>query len=76
MSIDWNALLTVLTVTVLSTVGLVGVFTLGIVGLARPAGDAAATGPAAGLPRRVAAVLCFAACAAAVGWGIWLIVSK
>ncbi|WP_225848519.1 hypothetical protein [Streptomyces sp. HPF1205] len=74
MSIDWHALLTVLAVTVLSTVGLVGVFTLGIVGLSRPAG-AAAAGPAV-LTRRAAAGLCFAACAAAVGWGIWLIVSK
>ena len=66
MSIDWHALGTVLAVTLLSTVGLVGVFTLGIVGLARPAAT----------PVRGGAYLCFAACAAAVAWGIYLIVAK
>ncbi|SHL78182.1 hypothetical protein [Actinacidiphila paucisporea] len=66
MSIDWHALGTVLAVTLLSTVGLVGVFTLGVVGLARPAAAAARGG----------AYVCFAACAAAVAWGIWLIVAK
>ncbi|WP_327291718.1 hypothetical protein [Streptomyces sp. NBC_01198] len=66
MSIDWHALGTVLAVTLLSTVGLVGVFTLGVVGLSRP-GAAVARG---------GAYACFAACAAAVAWGIWLIVAK
>ncbi|WUH94152.1 hypothetical protein OG900_31170 [Streptomyces sp. NBC_00433] len=65
MSIDWHALGTVLAVTLLSTVGLVGVFTLGVVGLARPA-----------VAARGGAYACFAACAAAIAWGIWLIVAK
>ena len=71
MSIDWHALGAVLAVTLVSTVGLVGVFTLGITGLSRRA-----DGTAAGLPARAAAYTCFAACAAAVAWGIYLIVSK
>ncbi|WP_031522953.1 hypothetical protein [Streptomyces sp. NRRL F-5123] len=70
MSIDWHALGTVLVVTLLSTVGLVGVFTLGVVGLSRPA-----AGPG-GVAARGGAYACFAACAAAVAWGIWLIVAK
>jgi hypothetical protein len=69
MSIDWHALFSVFAVTLLSTVGLVGVFTLGIVGLSRRGGGAAALG-------RTGAYLCFAACAAAVAWGIALIVQK
>ncbi|WP_335973262.1 MULTISPECIES: hypothetical protein [Streptomycetaceae] len=68
MSIDWHALGTVLAVTLLSTVGLVGVFTLGIVGLSRPS---SAQGTA--LLTRTGAYLCFAACAAAVAYGIHLI---
>jgi hypothetical protein len=69
MSIDWHALGSVLAVTLLSTVGLVAVFTLGVVGLSRPAG---ASGAALA---RGGAYACFAACAAAVAWGIWLVVA-
>ncbi|WP_405580049.1 hypothetical protein [Streptomyces sp. NBC_01190] len=65
MTIDWHALGTVLVVTLVSTVGLVGIFTLGVVGLSRPT---------AALPR-AGACLCFAACAAAIGYGIQLIVA-
>jgi hypothetical protein len=65
MSIDWHALGTVFAVTLAATVGLVGVFTLGVVGLSKQ--SAALT--------RGGAVLCFAACAAAVGYGIDLIVA-
>ncbi|MEW1862951.1 hypothetical protein OG896_31285 [Streptomyces sp. NBC_00669] len=68
MSIDWHALGTVFAVTLLSTVGLVGVFTLGIVGLSRRGG----TGGTAVLTR-TGAYVCFAACAAAVAYGIHLI---
>ncbi|SEF69064.1 hypothetical protein SAMN05216223_101742 [Actinacidiphila yanglinensis] len=67
MTIDWHALGTVLAVTLLSTVGLVGVFTLGIVGMSRPGGGGA------GVLGRTAAYVCFAACAAAVAYGIDLI---
>lgn len=69
MSIDWQALGTVLAVALVSTVGLVGLFTLGVVGLSRPG-----RGPAAALVRG-GAYACFAVCAAAVGWGIWLVVA-
>jgi hypothetical protein len=69
MSIDWHALFTVFAVTLVSTVGLVGVFTLGVVGLSRREGGTAALS-------RTGAYACFAACAAAVAWGIYLIVSK
>ncbi|MFC4030502.1 hypothetical protein ACFO3J_03340 [Streptomyces polygonati] len=64
MSIDWHALGTVLAVTLVATVGLVGVFTLGVVGLSRQSAAWSRTG----------ACLCFAACAAAVAYGIDLIV--
>ena len=70
MTIDWHALWNVLAVTLLSTVGLVGVFTLGVVGLSRPAAS-----PGGGAARS-GAYVCFAGCAAAIAWGIWLIVAK
>jgi hypothetical protein len=65
MSIDWHALGTVLAVTLVATVGLVGVFTLGVVGLSKQCAPLTRTG----------ACLCFAACAAAVAYGIDLIVA-
>ncbi|GAA3036335.1 MULTISPECIES: hypothetical protein [Streptomyces] len=70
MKIDWAALGSVFGVSLVVTVALVGLFTLGVVGLAKkesPRGGAAlaATG----------AYACFAACAAAVAYGIYLIVS-
>jgi hypothetical protein len=68
MTIDWHALWNVLAVTLLSTVGLVGVFTLGILGLSRhDSGGAAAL-------TRTGAYVCFAVCAAAVAYGISIIV--
>ncbi|WP_037905894.1 hypothetical protein [Actinacidiphila yeochonensis] len=72
MSIDWHALGSVLLVTVLSTVGLVGVFTLGVLGLSRPAAATVQRGATAALSR-AGAYVCFAACAAAVAYGIYLI---
>ncbi|MEV4442525.1 hypothetical protein AB0K09_26645 [Streptomyces sp. NPDC049577] len=70
MHINWMALGQVFGVSVLVTVALVGVFTLGIVGTSRPAGQA---GSGAALAR-TGAYLCYALCAAAVGYGIYLIV--
>ncbi|WP_406140886.1 hypothetical protein [Streptomyces sp. NBC_01089] len=87
MDIDWAALGTVFGVSLVATVGLVGLFTLGVVGLARkPAPEAGtATAPAAATPAgtgrgpvpaaRAGAYLCFALCAAAVAYGIYLIVA-
>ncbi|MEU5640339.1 hypothetical protein [Streptomyces milbemycinicus] len=90
MSIDWAALGQVFGISLLVTVGFVGVFTLGILGTSRKpqqaeAGtDTAATtstasapAPAGGAfgPARAGAYLCFALCAAVVAYGINLIVA-
>lgn len=77
MQIDWQALGTVLGVTLAVTIGLVGVFTLGIVGLAQRESGAdgtAVSGGSAALTR-TGAYACFALCAAAVAYGIYLIVA-
>ncbi|MEU5924995.1 hypothetical protein [Streptomyces antimycoticus] len=82
MSIDWAALGQVFGVSLVVTVGMVGVFTLGILGTSRKAapeqgGAAAASGGAAGASAlaRTGAYACFALCAAAVAYGIYLIVA-
>ncbi|MEU7088736.1 hypothetical protein [Streptomyces achromogenes] len=74
MKIDWAALGSVLGVSVVFTVGLVALFTLGINGLSRRE-RAATQGGSAGLAV-TGAYVCFAACAAAVAYGIYLIVGK
>ncbi|WP_395572689.1 hypothetical protein [Streptomyces sp. BK79] len=73
MSIDWAALGSVFGVSLVATVVLVGLFTLGIVGLSRQE-RAVAQGGSAGLAV-TGAYACFAACAAAVAYGIYLIVA-
>ncbi|MER7795432.1 MULTISPECIES: hypothetical protein [unclassified Streptomyces] len=84
MSIDWAALGQVFGVSLVVTVGFVGVFTLGILGASRKpqqaeAGQDTAAAPAgAGVgvgPARAAAYACFALCAATVAYGINLIVA-
>ncbi|MEU7136939.1 hypothetical protein [Streptomyces sp. NPDC046261] len=79
MNIDWAALGQVFGVSLVVTIGLVAVFTLGIVGTSRKPGSATATAtaPAAGptVLARSGAYACFALCAAAVGYGIYLIVA-
>ncbi|KPI04614.1 hypothetical protein OK074_4562 [Actinobacteria bacterium OK074] len=75
IDIDWAALGSVLGVSLGVTVALVGLFTLGVVGLAkRDAHRAAPQGGSAALAV-TGAYACFAACAAAVAYGIFLIVS-
>ncbi|MBL1106348.1 hypothetical protein JK361_17390 [Streptomyces sp. 5-8] len=74
MKIDWAAIGSVFGVSLVFTVGLVALFTLGINGLARRE-KAAAQGGSAGLAV-TGAYVCFAACAAAVAYGIYLIVAK
>ncbi|MFD8005044.1 hypothetical protein [Streptomyces mirabilis] len=74
MHIDWAALGSVFGVSLVTTVGLVGLFTLGIVGLSKRE-SASAQGGSATLAV-TGAYVCFAACAAAVGYGIFLIVGK
>ncbi|CAM5577580.1 hypothetical protein [Streptomyces abikoensis] len=75
MHIDWAALGQVFGVSLVVTVGLVGIFTLGIVGTSPRAGASAGTGTGPGALARSGAYACFALCAAAVGYGIYLIVA-
>lgn len=74
MKIDWAALGSVFGVSLGVTVALVTLFTLGIAGLNRRE-KAVAQGGSAALAV-TGAYLCFAACAAAVAYGINLIVAK
>jgi len=73
MHIDWAALGSVFGVSLFATVALVGLFSLGIVGLSRRE-SAAARGDSA-LLALTGAYACFAACTAAVAYGIHLIVA-
>jgi hypothetical protein len=73
MNIDWAALGSVFGVSLVATVVLVGLFTLGIAGLSQKE-KAARTGGTAPLAV-TGAYLSFAACAAAVAYGIYLIVA-
>ncbi|MFC8129073.1 hypothetical protein [Streptomyces sp. NPDC057302] len=82
MNIDWAALGSVFGVSLGVTVALVGLFTLGIVGLSKreaaPSGAATTGSATAGGPpvaARTGAYVCFALCAAAVAYGIYLIVA-
>jgi hypothetical protein len=65
MHIDWQALGSVFGVSLAVTVGLVGLFSLGIVGLTKEGAALVRTG----------AYACFALCAGAVAYGIFLIVA-
>ncbi|MFC8199491.1 hypothetical protein ACFWBR_33175 [Streptomyces sp. NPDC060006] len=73
MKIDWAALGSVFGTSLIVTVALVGLFTLGIVGLSKRE-SASAQGNSATLAV-TGAYACFAACAAAVTYGIYLIVA-
>ncbi|MBT2442355.1 hypothetical protein J7E93_20030 [Streptomyces sp. ISL-36] len=72
MKIDWAALGSVFGVSLVATVALVGLFTLGIVGLSKQ--EQAASGGGSAVLARTGAYACFALCAAAVAYGIYLIV--
>ncbi|MEU1709995.1 hypothetical protein ABZ478_32275 [Streptomyces sp. NPDC005706] len=74
MKIDWASIGSVFGVSLAFTVGLVALFTLGVNGLSRRE-RAAAQGGSAALAV-TGAYVCFAACAAAVAYGIYLIVAK
>ncbi|MFD6831317.1 hypothetical protein CH313_06520 [Streptomyces sp. TSRI0384-2] len=71
MDIDWAALGSVFGVSLVVTVALVGFFTLGIVGLSKSAGGAQG---GSGAAAKAGGYLCFALCAAAVAYGIYVIV--
>ncbi|MBL1085433.1 hypothetical protein JK359_26290 [Streptomyces actinomycinicus] len=72
MHVDWSALGQVAAVSLGVTLAVVVVFTLGVLGLSRAEGSGTG-GSAVG---RAQAALCFLACAAVVGYGIWLIVPQ
>ncbi|MET8447133.1 hypothetical protein [Streptomyces sp. NPDC005209] len=74
MKIDWAALGSVFGASLAVTVGLVALFTLGVAGLSRRE-RAAAQGDSAALAL-TGAYVCFATCAAAVAYGIYLIMAK
>ncbi|NBM16357.1 hypothetical protein [Streptomyces sp. GC420] len=76
MKIDWAALGSVFGVSLVVTVALVGLFTLGIVGLSRRRAATAEGGSSgAAALAGAGAYACFALCAAAVGYGIHLIMA-
>ncbi|MFG2311618.1 hypothetical protein ACGFS9_23580 [Streptomyces sp. NPDC048566] len=72
MHIDWSALGSVFGVSLAATVALVGLFTLGVAGLSKKESSQGGSAVAAA----TGAYVCFAACAAAVAYGITLIMSK
>ncbi|WP_338898998.1 hypothetical protein WBG99_28220 [Streptomyces sp. TG1A-60] len=73
MHIDWAALGSVFGVSLVVTVALVGLFTLGIVGLSKQ--EEASTRGGSGALAATGAYACFALCAAAVAYGISLIMA-
>ncbi|MEU3779479.1 hypothetical protein [Streptomyces sp900129855] len=73
MKIDWAALGSVFGVSLAVTVGLVTLFTLGVMGLSRQ--ERATTEGGSATLAVTGAYACFAACAAAVAYGISLIVA-
>ncbi|MEU4798906.1 hypothetical protein [Streptomyces sp. NPDC023327] len=75
MHIDWAALGSVFGVSLAVTVALVGLFTLGVVGLSKQETATAAPAGGSGALARTGAYACFALCAAAVAYGIYLIVA-
>ncbi|MFJ8439703.1 hypothetical protein [Kitasatospora griseola] len=75
MHIKWAALAETAGVSLAVTLAVVTVFALGNLALSRREA-AVEAGTGRGTPALAAAVLCFAACAAAVGYGISLIAAK
>ncbi|MET7571607.1 hypothetical protein ABZT04_24315 [Streptomyces sp. NPDC005492] len=73
MDIDWAALGSVFGVSLAATVALVAVFTLGITALSRR--ERATTQGDSATLALAGAYACFAACAAAVAYGISIIVA-
>nr|WP_225957316.1 hypothetical protein [Amycolatopsis lexingtonensis] len=71
--IDWGSLGLVFVVALASVVVLTSLFSFGVVGLSQR--DAAREAGGSGSGRLAGAVICFALCAAIVGYGIYLIVA-
>ncbi|MBT2429949.1 hypothetical protein J7F02_31210 [Streptomyces sp. ISL-112] len=75
MKIDWAALASVFGVSLVVTVALVGVFTLGIVALSKLSAPAGGASGGSAVLARTSAYACFALCVGAVAYGIYLIVA-
>ncbi|CAL9382085.1 hypothetical protein AB0H29_06460 [Streptomyces thermolilacinus] len=73
MDIDWAALGSVFGVGLVTTVTLVGLFTLGLIGLSKQ--EQASTQGGSATLARTGAYVCFALCSAAIAYGIYLIVA-
>lgn len=80
MTIDWIALVKVALVSLVFGLGIVTVYSLGILGLSSAAGHAEGhPGGLAGsgrLPGLTVTLVCFAMCGAAVLFGLWLIIPQ
>ncbi|EFL20472.1 MULTISPECIES: hypothetical protein [Streptomyces] len=76
MQLDWSALGQVAAVSVGVTVAVVTVFALGVLGLARVEAAREENGTGSSTVGLTQAGLCFVACAAVVGYGIYLIVPQ
>ncbi|MGW4033522.1 hypothetical protein ACWEFL_30210 [Streptomyces sp. NPDC004838] len=73
MKIDWAALGSVFGVSLVSTVVVVGLFAVGVVALSKQEATEAGGGSTA--LARTGAYACFGLCAAAVAYGIYLIIT-
>jgi len=79
MSIDWSALFKVAGVSFLFGVGIVCVFSVGLMALGQDApsgGSDVAAVRESSSGQRLAAGVCFLICAAAVVYGLWLIIPQ
>jgi hypothetical protein len=76
MQIDWGAFGEVFLVSLGAAVGVIVVFAIGValVSTRAPAGGSGAAAPSPA--NRAAAGLCFLACAAAVAYGLYLVIHK
>lgn len=73
MHIDWGSLGVVFVIALVSVVVVTSLFSFGVVGLSQR--DAAREAGGSGGGQLAGSVLCFAACAAIIGYGIYLIVA-
>ncbi|RSM75936.1 hypothetical protein DMH04_37140 [Kibdelosporangium aridum] len=74
MHVNWGALGEVFLVALVIGVGTIGLFSLGIMALDRR--EAAVTNGRPVVGATVVSVLCFVACAAIVGYGIYLVIAR
>jgi hypothetical protein len=68
--VNWSGLLEVFVVALVAGVGLVALFSLGLTALDRRSADGS------GAVAIATAVLCFAACAAVVCYGLYLLIAR